>query len=350
MMDIEIRGDGMSTENAFTIGRMKQICVDGLVGQAVGDAFGVPFEFMSRQEVRAVNLHEMIGKDDPRDFTSRWGDLIPAGAWSDDTSMTAASMASVAIQGGKIDYDDQMRQFLNWWEKGMYTALDFPFGLGATVSRAMERYLQGYAAAECGGTGYRDNGNGSLMRILPFSLYCILNGFDFQRTAEITGKGSALTHGHGISRMSCLIFTEYLRALVQGKEPLHALEYVRSLDYGYLFETDVLRNFELILSPDFVRMPEEQIGENGFVLDTLKGALFSLIHSTGYEEAILTVVNLGYDTDTTAAVTGALAGVAYGYEAIPERWLAALRKREWLIQLGEQFADAVWKRRTPAMS
>ena len=112
------------------------ITQSSLVGLAVGDALGVPVEFMSRQDVRKVSLTEMMGKDTPITFESRWGDLITAGAWSDDTSMTIASMESMIYQGGDIDYDDVMTQFLNWWRHGAYCSLSFPFGLGSTVSKA----------------------------------------------------------------------------------------------------------------------------------------------------------------------------------------------------------------------
>ena len=82
--------------------------VDGLIGQAVGDAFGVPVEFMSRDKVRELSLHDMVGNDCPIHFTSRWSTLIPSGAWSDDTSMTIAAMASIINHQGEIDYDDIM--------------------------------------------------------------------------------------------------------------------------------------------------------------------------------------------------------------------------------------------------
>ena len=82
--------------------------VDGLIGQAVGDAFGVPVEFMSRDEVRKLDLRNMVGNDRPIHFASRWSGMIPSAAWSDDTSMTIAGMASIINNQGKIDLDDVM--------------------------------------------------------------------------------------------------------------------------------------------------------------------------------------------------------------------------------------------------
>ena len=87
---------------------------NALLGQAVGDAFGVPIEFLSRAEVRALGLTEMEGCDSAKHIDSRWGNRIPKGSWSDDTSMTVASMSSFIRNGGQIDWEDQMRQFCRW--------------------------------------------------------------------------------------------------------------------------------------------------------------------------------------------------------------------------------------------
>ena len=146
---------------------------DGLIGQAVGDAFGVPFEFMSRAEIQKLNPDKMEGNDTRHSFSSRWGNMIPKGAWSDDTSMTVAEMASMINNDGRIDYDDIMREFFAWWNDGRYSSLSFPFGLGNNISHAMKRFEAGMPALDCGGKGFRDNGNGALMRMFPFSVYTL---------------------------------------------------------------------------------------------------------------------------------------------------------------------------------
>ena len=74
----------------------------------------------------------------------------------------------------------------------------------------MKRYFQGTAPLKCGGTSIRDNGNGALMRILPFSIYCIKNNLSEVETVQLISDASSLTHGHAISKMSCFIYTEFL--------------------------------------------------------------------------------------------------------------------------------------------
>jgi len=319
------------------------IIQSSLVGLAVGDALGVPVEFMSRKDVRKVNLTEMIGKDTPITFESRWGNLIPAGAWSDDTSMTIASMESMINQGGDIDYDDVMTHFLNWWKNGAYCSLNFPFGLGSTVSRAMDNYRLEYPVTECGPKGMWDNGNGALMRILPFSLYCIFRGRDTEKTVSIINTATAITHGHPISQMGSLIFTLFLEELMRTDSISSAWERTRRFNYSSYYDSVALDAYKMLLSDEFMTAGENAIGETGYVVDSLMAAVYSILEGNTFEDTILTAINLGYDTDTNAAITGALAGAFYGMEDIPERWLNALRRRDYLKDVAERFIGALEK-------
>lgn len=79
-------------------------------------------------------------------------------------------------------------------------------------------------------------------------------------------------------------------------------------------------------------MPEQEIKSGGFVRDTLKAATWCFVNTNSYEDCVLAAVNLGDDTDTTAAVAGALAGTAYGIDAIPQEWIDTLRGKELIEQ------------------
>ncbi len=315
-----------------------EITRNALLGQAVGDAFGVPAEFLPRARVKALDLREMVGSDTDPQPVSRWGGRIPAGSWSDDTSMTAASMTSFIDHGGTIDYEDQMSRFVRWWDGSEYCCLSFPFGLGGNISAAMNRFRAGTPALACGGKGYMDNGNGALMRILPFSLYCIFSNLDQDETVKVTGSGSAITHGHEISRMCCFIWTEFLRAVTEGAGVPGAADHIESLPYGKWFSGEALKALEFVTERKIRTLTESDIGETGYVADTLYAALFSLIHAENFEMSIRNAVSLGYDTDTAAAVNGTAAGILYGAEGIPERWLKALKRREYLEKTAADFA------------
>lgn len=84
---------------------------------------------------------------------------------------------------------------------------------------------------------------------------------------------------------------------------------------------------------DFSALPDEKIHGTGYVVDALEAAVWSLVTTGSFEGALLKAINLGDDTDTVGAIAGGLAGLFYGYEAIPQDWLAALQHREWIEEM-----------------
>ena len=317
------------------------ICQTTVLGAAVGDAMGVPFEFLSRAEVRKAYRPEMCGNDVEPIINSRWGRLIPAGCWSDDTSMLLASMDAIAKDGGQINAASIMDAFLAWWRKGRYCSYEAPFGLGGNIGKAFDRYDRGLEPERCGGTGYMDNGNGSLMRILPFSLLAILRDYDWEQTVQLVSSGSSLTHAHEISRLGCVIFTEFLRGILSehSKEP--ALDRLRGLDYSRFFTSMATGEYPMILTETVGDWKEAELKETGYVADTLQAAVCSIMQTSSFEEAISAAICLGYDTDTTACVTGQLAAALYGMDSIPDRWLEKLKKKDLLATIAADFAAAV---------
>lgn len=279
----------------------------------------------------------MIGKDTGVPFDSKWGSIIPSGAWSDDTSMLISSMDSIVKNNGEIIYDDIMKRFLDWWEKGEYTSFEIPFGLGATVEASLVRYKKGTPALEAGGQMRTDNGNGALMRILPFSLYCIFKNLDTDDTVELINKASGLTHGHNISKMCCFMYTEFLREAIKTKDVDRAFSVMTTLPLEKYYSIYTIEALGSLRTSSFYFAEESDINESGYVVDTLQAAVYSLIQNTNYEDSIKTAVRLGYDTDTTAGITGAAAGIIYGRESIPEDWLSKLRKREMLESLADSY-------------
>ena len=105
---------------------------------------------------------------------------------------------------------------------------------------------------------------------------------------------------------------------------------------AFLADKDNLRPYDRLQDPDaFAAVPEGRIKSSGYVVDTLEAAVWSLITTDSFEQALLKAVNLGDDTDTVGAVTGGLAGLYYGYDRIPAEWLSAIKKREWIEGLCE---------------
>lgn len=320
----------------------KDVIKSSLIGAAVGDAFGVPYEFLTRSQIE--NLHigdKMVGSDTKNDFFSRWNQIIPAGCWSDDTSMIVATMDSILEKKG-INYDDIMKKFILWVSKGEYSSLDYAFGLGNTVERALRRYSYGVVPFECGGEKYQDNGNGSLMRILPFSLYCIFTDLNDDDIFKVICDASSLTHSHEISKLGCFMYTIFLKEIINSRNISFAFSKMIYFKYDKYFSDSAIYEYKDIFDPNF-RIKASQINETGYIVDTFKNVLFSLLRTNSYEKSIIMSIKLGYDTDTTACIVGSIAGIVYGFDSIPKQWLNCLKKREFLESLAVKYQEFLEK-------
>lgn len=308
------------------------------LGAAVGDALGVPYEFLTREEARKAFCPDMVGSDTHASFSSRWVNIVPAGSYSDDTAMILSTASAFVENGGVINYRAVMDNFLSWWEKGDYSSLDYSFGLGNTVSMALMRYKTGKEPLESGGKNVSDNGNGALMRILPFSLYAILRSLPRHDYIELVSNGSRLTHAHEISMMGCCIFTDYLKICLECGNCEEAMAQIQAEDYSLYFTQEAINAYEWVLRRPWQSWQEDDISESGYCVETLKAALYCIMRNRSFEGCVSEAVRLGGDADTNACVAGALAGALYGTEGIPERWLKKLRKKAIVSDLANLFA------------
>lgn len=337
----------------------KKACINliraGIFGTVVGDALGVPVEFTSRAERKADPVTDMRGYGTHSQ---------PKGTWSDDSSMALATMDSMIRQKG-IHCDDIMEKFKGWLLHGDYTPYGRVFDVGITCRKAIGNYKSGCDATMCGGDREDDNGNGSLMRIMPVSLYESIRHEDWEENeqhsvmddvASDVHDASSLTHRHPRSRMACMIYTAICHEMIQNKggslQEVLQSAVNRTLDfYGNAEEARAWSDeaflaeirsdhFRRLRDLDaFRKLPEEEISSGGYVLHTLEASIWCLLQTDSYRDCVLKAVNLGDDTDTTGAVTGGLVGLWYGYDAIPQEWLDVIASREWIDSLCEQFAE-----------
>lgn len=265
---------------------MKSKLRAAIYGLAIGDAIGVPVEFKQRG---TYTISGMVGYGTHQQ---------PSGTWSDDTSMTIATCASIK-KCGVINVLDIYDKFADWICNGAYTVDGNTFDYGITTCSAIR---QGYGMDD-----EMSNGNGSLMRILPLA-------FTDASNEEIEAV-SAITHAHSISKYGCVLYVDIARKLMKGE----AL-------------SDILANMEFEAPYDRLSyihtLDKADIQSSGYVVHTLEAALWSLLNTSNYRDAVLKAVNLGSDTDTVAAVTGGLAGIMYGFKGIPEEWIEGLRGKD----------------------
>lgn len=279
------------------------------MGLAVGDAFGVPVEFRVRGSFHVTGMQGCGTHSQP------------PGTWSDDTSLTLC-LADSLSRG--FNLNDIARNFVRWRHEGAFTAHGDVFDIGISTAQAISRLKSGVAPERAGCSGADENGNGSLMRIAPL-VFLIADKPETERF-NITKAVSSITHAHAWSVAACFIYVEYLRKLLAGLDKNAAYTELQA-DFRNgrpYIDGGATAKFDRILRHDVSALPESSIRSGGFVIDTLEAALWCFLTTDAYRDAVLKAVNLGYDTDTTAAVAGALAGLFYGLDAIPAGWLQTL--------------------------
>lgn len=280
---------------------------DGIIGLVVGDALGVPVEFRRRDTYK---VSDMIGYGTYEQ---------PPGTWSDDSSLTLATLESIA-RLGRIEPADIMQNFAKWYFEAEFTPYGEVFDVGSTTREAILHYQMGMPVDCCGGTDFRDNGNGALMRILPVALVSHSSA-DVRRVA-------GLTHNHPISNQACAVYVEIAEMLLAGQSKAAVAQTIKDKPSCLLSELKRLAKLD--------NLSREQIKSTGYVVDTLEAALWCWLHTDNYRDCVLAAVNLGDDTDTLAAVAGGLAGIYYGCggeRGVPAEWIAQIARWQWIKEL-----------------
>ena len=293
---------------------------DGIIGLTVGDALGVPYEFSKIETMQQSPCTDMIGY-------GTWN--RPKGSWSDDTSMTLATIGGLIRHKGKINYESIMREFIRWIVNGDYTQDGDVFDFGITTEDALNNYLNGIPAEECGGVSEHNNGNGSLMRILPL----VWTDADY----ETIGKVSGLTHATDRCKIACSLYVEIGRQILSDLNHEYTFcEHVATasdLIKDYYKGNDELKHFQRIFDVDYTN----GVVSSGYVVNTLECAIYCIREEPSYRDALLRAVNLGGDTDTVGAVCGGLAGLYYGFDDIPTEWIDCIRGVDYVYDLCNKF-------------
>ncbi|WTI18237.1 ADP-ribosylglycohydrolase family protein [Streptomyces sp. NBC_00820] len=276
--------------------------VGAVVGSAVGDALGAPFEFGPEG---AFSAHfPCVGQG---------GEMCGGGGWepgeaTDDTQMAVLTAESL-LERGAMDPADLFGRFQRW-------AAAEPKDIGLQTEAVLTSGDPWDAAAALHfQTSQRAAGNGALMRAAPSAVHFARHGRE--ATMDAARRLSALTHGDRAAWEGTAVLHELVRLALAGKDPLTAVpDTLTALHPGHR------DRYATVLSPDW--HPDLATEFNGAVWPCLGSAVWALRTTTSYEEAVRAAVDLGGDTDTVAAVTGALAGAVYGIGGVPPRWIEAV--------------------------
>lgn len=331
-----------------------------MLGLAVGDALGASVEFMTYNKLQLNPVYEMLSG-------GTWG--LDAGEWTDDTSMALCFAASL-ITRKSFDPYNQMVYYKWWYKYGFLSSRGHCFDIGKATREALDEFSRRqkrlgqtlrlsneiqvdrltYEYVKqvpsfnvfCGRSNVA--GNGALMRLAPVALYYFRNP---AVAVELAGISARLTHGSDKAIDACRYYAALIVAVLHGETKEQLLSEGFYNDHRHWFSQKPLcPEIRDVARGSYKRSGGHHMGirGTGYVVQSLEAALWAFwSDGDSFQRGVLNAVNLGDDTDTTAAIYGQLAGAYYGERSIPKRWLQQLYARklivcisDWLHYLGQQ--------------
>lgn len=306
----------------------KSQVLGGILGLCIGDALGVPVEYRSRQSLREKPVTDLTGHGVHNQ---------PPGTWSDDSTLSLCLAESLC---SGYDPSDVGERFVRALYEGYWTPGGKMFDVGGTTKEAIHRLKK--RPEDPTTAGSRDeyaNGNGSLSRILPLAF--TLGGLGCAERWQRVAAVSSLTHAHQRTILACAFYVELALRLLVNQEPRQAYVGVCAHARKNLVENEEISHYQRFLSGKLDEAPEDSIRSSGYVVDSLEASVWCFLTERTFRGVVLKAVNLGDDSDTTAALAGGIAGIAYGYSAIPSDWLDRLARRGEIEELAGRLFDSI---------
>ena len=241
------------------------------------------------------------------------------------------------------DLNEIANNFVKWYRYGFMTPYGVAFDVGNTTRKAIYNIEAGVKVTEAGGASKYDNGNGSLMRILPLAFYLKYEK-DSDKKFKTIHDVSSITHRHNISKIACSIYVEFAINLINGYSKEEAYEKMKKVILNYYKDDqylEALKTLERVLQGNIGNEKLCNIKSSGYVVHTIEASLWCFFNNDNYKDTVLQAVNLGSDTDTTAAVVGGLAGIYYGLNDICEAWINNIVKGEMIKKLICEFCNSI---------
>ena len=212
-----------------------------------------------------------------------------------------------------------------------------------TTNQSIQLLKEGISPLDSGSDTTNENGNGSIMRVLPLVL--LFEGKTINERYELTKQVSGITHSHIRAINACFYYLEFAKLIIEGKNKFEAYEILKTDFITFLKSKNTIQSeidiFYRLTSTNIFEVDENLIESDGYVIHTLESSVWCLLTTNNYKEAVLKAVNLGEDTDTTGAVTGGLAGLYYGFKSIPKKWIYPLKKINEINQLIHNYQEQV---------
>jgi ADP-ribosyl-[dinitrogen reductase] hydrolase len=337
-------------DNDVTCNRM----IGSLIGLAIGDALGASVEFRPQQYLAANPVSKMVGG-------GTWG--LEVGKWTDDTSMALCLAASLIAEVDFNPYDQMVRY--KWWNRhGYLSSTGHCFDIGQATRQSINKFTNRQKTLKlhyrcrseyevdtlawdsvqrvsdfdvhCGDEDAA--GNGALMRLAPVPLFY----FKTPTVAiEYAGRSASLTHANQKAIDACRYYAALIVAALHNypkEDLLNNNFYSKHKDWfgEHALHDDIIQISRGSYKKDKNKGGYEQgIRGKGYIVHALEAALWAFWSHDSFEAGALAAVNLGDDTDTTAAIYGQLAGAHYGYKSIPKDWVGKLYARDLIVCMSQ---------------
>jgi len=282
------------------------------LGLAIGDAVGTTLEFKVRDSY--VHLTDMVGGGP---FN------LPVGYWTDDTSM-AICLAKSLIHAPKLNKYDLLNRFFDWYADGVNSSTGKCFDIGNGTLNALLDY-NNTLQVEHNHENYV-SGNGSIMRLAPAF---IANSNNLRQAIYIAQEQSKTTHSSRICLDACDLLTRILFNCLKFNDKNKILDDIDRTPYTHEIQ-HIFNN---------LHVTRHEVESSGYVVHTLHAAIWCVLQTYSFKEAVLLAANLGDDADTVAAVTGQIAGTLYGANSFPEEWKEKILDHDRFIQLTEALIE-----------
>jgi ADP-ribosyl-[dinitrogen reductase] hydrolase len=265
-----------------------------LLGQLAGDSLGGLVEFKTLSDIR-------------RRYPNGVRELADGGTWdtiagqpTDDSEM-ALMLARTLVRERRYNAEEARKAYVFWLNS-------HPFDCGNTVSAGLG-----------GSPNWDSQANGALMRISPLGIFCWNS--DLETTAQLARLDASLTHPHPICGQANALFAMAIAQFISSrKSPHETYEDIKVWATELKVEETLMK--AILDAPD--SLPADYVHQQGWVLIAFQNALWQLLNAPSLEEGIVGTVMRGGDTDTNAAIAGALLGAAYGRHALPSQWVTKI--------------------------
>ena len=265
------------------------------LGQLCGDSLGSLVEFQSATEIKTDYPNGVREMRDGGTFCTI------AGQPTDDSEM-ALLLARLLVKQQRYDAAEAFEQYRFWLRSD-------PFDCGTTIRGALTGHINIASQA-----------NGAMMRISPLGIFGATRSL--HEVAAMARADAALTHPHRICEEANALFAMAIAEAIREETDPHELYRKIVL---WASESHASESLQAAIAEAATAAPENPETTQGWVLIAFGNALYRLLHASSFEAGIVDSVMLGGDTDTNAAIAGALLGAVYGRPSVPERWVRCLQ-------------------------